>query len=55
MTNIYTCFRDNKTSAKYGLASPAIEDYLNVNRNFAYDGDNRCEEMCQLLATQTNW
>lgn len=55
MTNIYTCLRENKTSAKFGIRSPSLENYLNVSRNESYDGNDVCIEMITLLQTQSSW
>ena len=36
--NIYTCLRGNKTSKKYKLYPPSVEEYLNVRIEDRYDG-----------------
>ena len=55
MVNIYTCMRENKTSAKYEVASPQVQDYLDVSRRDAYDGDDADQSMLDHLSTQNNW
>ena len=45
MMNIYTCVRENKTSAKYGVPSPSVEEYLGVSRKDCYDGNNADQNM----------
>jgi hypothetical protein len=55
LVNIYTCLRENKTSVKYNLPSPDIEDYLNVTIRDSYDGNDADEDMLAHLATQNNW
>ena len=52
MVNVYTCIRGNKTSAKYGLEPPSIEEYLNVTMNDAYDGHDADEMMIERLQGQ---
>ena len=36
MVNVWTCFRGNKTSVKYQLNPPVIENYLTVTQNDFY-------------------
>ena len=52
MVNCYTCVRGNKTSAKYHIPAPSIEDYLDVTMDDAYDGDDADELMIERLETQ---
>ena len=52
MVNCYTCLRGNKTSVKYHIPAPSIEDYLDVTMDDAYDGDNADELMIERLETQ---
>ena len=55
MMNIYTCVRENKTSAKYGVPSPSVDEYLGVSRQDCYDGNDADQNMIQLLRLQNNW
>jgi len=52
MVNCYSCFRGNKSATKYGLQSPTIGEYLNVNATHRYDGEEADEWMADHLKTQ---
>ena len=47
MLNCHSCFRGNKTSVKYEFDTHDIEEYLNVNENVKYDGNEEDEFMIQ--------
>ena len=47
MLNSHSCFRGNKTSVKYEFDTHDIEEYLNVNENIKYDGNEEDEWMIQ--------
>ena len=49
MSNVYSCFRGNKTATKYGFAKVDIGEYLNVTFADAYDGDNTDDYVISLL------
>jgi len=55
MMNIYTCMRKNKTSAKYDVPSPKVEDYLDVTREDSYNAIDADQDMIDLLSTQNTW
>ena len=38
MVNCYSCMRGNKTSKKYQLNLPSLDEYLNVTENDYYNG-----------------
>ena len=44
--------RGNKTSAKYHILAPSIEDYPDVTMDDAYGGDDADELMIERLETQ---
>ena len=52
MVDCYTCVRGNKTSTKYRILTPTIENYINVTMDDAYDGDDADELMIERLETQ---
>ena len=52
MVNCYTCVCGNKTSTKYRIPTPTIENYLDVTMENAYDGDDLDELMIERLETQ---
>ncbi len=52
MVNVYTCVRENKTSIKFGIQSPVIEEYLNVDNSDWYDGNDADQDMIEHLSTQ---
>ena len=52
MVNCYTCVRGNKTSTKYCIPTPTIDNYLDVTMDNAYDGDDADELMIERLETQ---
>ena len=52
MVNVYTCIRGNKTSSKYGLDPPSIEEYFNVTMNDAYDSHDAEKLMIRRLEEQ---
>ena len=52
MVNVYTCIHANKSSSKYGLYPPSIEEYWNVTMNDAYDGHDADELMIRRLEDQ---
>jgi len=52
MVNVYTCVRGNKTSTKYWLVPPTVEEYLDVDMDDMYDGDDADELMIERLQTQ---
>jgi hypothetical protein len=49
MTNCYSCIHGNKTSTKYGFTTYSLEDYLNVDANDAYDGDDSDDYMASIV------
>ena len=49
MVNVYTCFRGNKTTTKYRLDPPSMEEYLNVRDQDRYDGHDTSEYMLNFL------
>ena len=49
MCNVYTCLRGNKTSKKYQLDPPSIEEYLHSEASDRYDGIDASEFMLQFL------
>ena len=49
MTNCYSCIHGNKTSTKYGFTPYSLEDYLNVDANDAYDGDDSDDYMASIV------
>lgn len=51
MTNVWTCMNENKTSVKYKLHAPSLQEYLNVTENDWYDGDDKDDLMIQFLQT----
>ena len=52
MVKFYTCVRGNKTSTKYCIPTPTIENYLDITMDYAYDGDDADELMIERLETQ---
>ena len=52
MVNFYTCVRRNKTSTKYCIPMPTIENYLDVTMDDAYDSDDADELIIERLETQ---
>ena len=52
MVNVYTCLRGNKTSTKFKVESPDIEEYLDVTMHDAYDGVDADEMMLQRISEQ---
>ena len=52
MTNVYSCFRGNKSSVKYNLVTPDVEVYLDVDEDDWYDGDDADEWMLHHLNNQ---
>ena len=52
MVNCNTCVRGNKTSTKYCIPTPTIDNYLDVTMDDAYDGDHADELMIERLETQ---
>ena len=52
MSNVHCCFRGSKTSVKYGFGKVNIEEYLNVDMNDAYDGEDADEFITNLLNSQ---
>ena len=52
MINVYTCLRENKTSAKFGLESPSATEYLDTDRSHYYDGDDADQDMLIHLNTE---
>ena len=51
MCNVYTCFRGNKTSKKYQLNPPSVEEYLHGYASDRYDGVDASEFMLEFLDT----
>ena len=49
MTNIHTCCNGSKTALKYNFEKVNVRDYLHVDMNVAYDGDDANEFIMQLL------
>ena len=49
MVNIYTYLRGNKTSKKYQLHPPSLEEYLNVRIEDRYDAPDACPFMLDFL------
>ena len=49
MVNVYTCMRGNKTSKKYQMYPPSVDEYLNVGVKERYDGEDACEFMLDFL------
>ena len=49
MVNIYTCLRGNKTSKKYQVYPPSLEEYLNVHTEDRCDGHDACPFMLDFL------
>ena len=49
MTNIHTCCNGCKTALKYNFEKIDVNDYLNVNMDDAYDGDDANEYIIELL------
>ena len=49
MTNCYSCIHGNKASTKYGFTPYSLEDYLNVDANDAYDGDDNDDYMAGIV------
>ena len=49
MTNIHTCCNGCKTASKYNFDKVNVRDYLNVNMDDAYDGDDANEYIMGLL------
>ena len=52
MTNVYSCIRENKTSKKFKLPTPALAEYLSVDNTDWYDGHNKNDAMIDHLRTQ---
>ena len=49
MVNIYSCLRGNKTSKKYKMNPPNVEDYLDVSEHDRYDGFDANQFMLDFL------
>ena len=51
MVKFYTCVLGNKTSTKYCIPTPTIENYLDVMMDDAYDCDDADELIIEKLET----
>ena len=49
MTNLYTCIHGNKTATKYGFNTIPLSEYLDVDVNDAYDGEDQDEFMADFV------
>jgi hypothetical protein len=56
IVNMFTCLRGNKTSTKFNLPPPSLEEYLNVGNSVRFDGEcsERMDEYMSEFLTKFN-